>query len=91
MVLSFISLGQNLYAQEAEKEIVYVKGMVCAFCAQGIERRFKREEEIKDILVELEDHKVTLVYHPGKSLDRERISSLLRSAGYSLDSDRHEQ
>lgn len=78
-------------SNEASEQVIYVKGMVCAFCAQGIERRFKGEPEISNINVELSDHKVTLSFNPGMSMDEKRIEKLLKAAGYSVDRERMSQ
>lgn len=91
--LLFLSLSFSLIADhhggsKDEEKIVYVNGMVCAFCAQGIERNFKREKAISDIKVELEDHKVTLSFKPGKTLSENRIAEILEAAGYTVDDTR---
>jgi mercuric ion binding protein len=78
-----LSLG-NLYASGVEKT-VKVKGMVCAFCAQGIEKKFKAQNEVQDVDVNLEKHYVKLVFKPEQSLTDEKIATLLKDAGYSVE------
>jgi periplasmic mercuric ion binding protein len=73
---------------QSSEKVVFVKGMVCAFCAQGIERRFTKEPEIEAIKVELEQHRVTLNFKAGKMMDDERIASILKAAGYTVDDTR---
>lgn len=86
-LLSFNSFADH-HGGESTEKVVFVKGMVCAFCAQGIEKRFTKEPEIEAIKVELEQHRVTLNFRPGKMMDDERIASLLQAAGYSVDESR---
>lgn len=68
----------------AKTEVVGVKGMVCAFCAQGITKKFKEQPEIADVDVSLEKKIVKLTYKDGKALTHEKIASLLKDAGYEV-------
>jgi mercuric ion binding protein len=61
---------------------VGVKGMVCAFCAQGIEKKFRSQAELEDIKVSLENKFVKIKFKEGKSLSENRIAELLKDAGY---------
>lgn len=80
-----ILISQSALAAE---QTVFVKGMVCAFCAQGIEKSFMKEPEIEKVSVQLEDHKVTLTYKEGKKMESSRIAALLETSGYSVDETR---
>ena len=65
------------------KEIkVGVKGMVCAFCAQGIEKNFMKLPEISKVEVSLENKFVILKFKDGQSLSKEKIAEVLKEAGY---------
>lgn len=61
---------------------VGVKGMVCAFCAQGIEKKFKTQPEVSSIEVSLENNYVKLKFKEGKSLSKTTISEILKDSGY---------
>jgi mercuric ion binding protein len=61
---------------------VGVKGMVCAFCAQGIEKKFKAEPEVEKVQVSLENKYVLLNFKDGKRLTDEKIKQILKDAGY---------
>lgn len=65
-----------------ESQIVKVKGMVCAFCAQGIEKTFKAQKEVENIVVSLEEKFIKIDYKEGQKLSPEKISSLLKESGY---------
>lgn len=65
------------------KEIkVGVKGMVCAFCAQGIEKNFLKQPEVSKVEVSLENKYVKLQFKDGMSLAKEKIATILKEAGY---------
>ncbi len=61
---------------------VGVKGMVCAFCAQGIEKNFKAQSEVASVEVSLENKYVNLKFKEGKKLSNEKITEILKDAGY---------
>lgn len=69
-------------ATAANEMKVGVKGMVCAFCAQGIEKNFKGQKEVSKIEVSLENKFVKLTFKEGQTLSKEKISELLKEAGY---------
>ncbi len=64
---------------------VNVKGMVCAFCAQGIEKKFKAQPEVESIQVSLADKFVKLKFKDGQRLSNEKITAILKEAGYDTD------
>lgn len=69
-------------AQEKNTLTVGVKGMVCAFCATGIEKSFMAQPEVESIVVSLEKKFLKLTFKPGKSLSNEKIGGILKDAGY---------
>ena len=54
--------------------IVSVKGMVCDFCARGIEKTFRKDKTIQKINVDLSRGKVILAYSMDKEIVQEEIS-----------------
>lgn len=71
--------------KEISEQTVGVKGMVCAFCAQGIEKKFKAQKEVESVQVSLEKKFVKLKYKDGQKLSNERIAEILKDAGYEAD------
>lgn len=69
----------------AEMVTVHVKGMVCGFCAQGIEKKFKALSEVKSVHVDLGTKEVHLEVLPGKSLTDEKIQEFIMSSGYNVE------
>ena len=61
-----------------------VNGMVCGFCATGIEKTFRAQPEVKSIDVDLENKVVTIHTREGQTMDDSKIKKLLRGAGYSV-------
>jgi mercuric ion binding protein len=61
-----------------------VNGMVCGFCATGIEKTFRAQPEVKTVDVDLENKLVTIRTKHGQTLDDSKIKKLLGNAGYSV-------
>jgi mercuric ion binding protein len=67
----------------AETVEVEVNGLVCAFCAQGIEKALKRLPATQDVFVSLEHRLVAVALTPGQSLDEVALRAAITDAGYS--------
>lgn len=78
VVLTF-SIGA--FAKEVN---VKVSGMVCSMCAQGIEKKFKAEESVKSINVNLDKKIVKIETHEGKDIDDAVITKHITEAGYNV-------
>ncbi len=61
--------------------IVNVNGMVCDFCARGIEKTFVRDGAVKKVDVDLERGKVLIAYSKEKEIDFEEIKSKILANG----------
>ena len=61
-----------------------VNGMVCGFCATGIEKTFKAQPEVKTVDVDLENKLVTIQTKQGQTMNDAKIKKLLGNAGYSV-------
>jgi mercuric ion binding protein len=61
-----------------------VNGMVCGFCATGIEKTFRAQPEVKTVDVDLENKLVTIQTKAGQKMDDAKIKKLLGNAGYSV-------
>lgn len=71
----------NSYALTQKIEVL---GMVCAFCAQGIEKSFGSVEHVKDIFVSLENYFIAIESKDGKSIDEKLIKTIITDAGYDV-------
>ena len=59
--------------KDSQIAVVNVKGMVCDFCARGIEKTFKKEANVKKIDVDLSKGKVLIAYNNTQKITFEDI------------------
>lgn len=71
-------------AAYAETIKATVNGLVCSFCATGIEKTFKKQAAVEDVQVDLDAKLVTIHTKQGQELDDKTITSLITDAGYSV-------
>jgi len=74
------------FAPAAHAEtVVDVKGMVCDFCAQALNKVFLKEEAVDRLDVDLDEQSVTIHYKEGMGpLDDETINKGVYWAGYEV-------
>lgn len=63
---------------------VTVNGMVCAFCAQGIEKRIAKMGATKELLVDLKNKTIAVEAKDGQTLDGKAITAEIVDAGYEV-------
>jgi periplasmic mercuric ion binding protein len=68
----------------AENVQITVRGMVCSFCAQGIEKNLGKLEGVSNVKVSLEKKEVTLVTSSDKVSD-EQLRKVVNDAGYDVE------
>ena len=61
-----------------------VNGMVCAFCAQGIEARLKKMPETADLYINLKQKVVAVQAKPGQTLAVDKLKAEVVEAGYEV-------
>ena len=61
-----------------------VNGMVCAFCATGIEKTFRKQPEVATVKVDLPTKLVTITTKLGKTLSDEKIKEVVTYSGYKM-------
>lgn len=71
-------------AQAASSLKLQVNGMVCSFCAQGIEKRLKALPDTGAIFIDLRNKVVAVEPRDGQTLNSERVASEVREAGYDV-------
>ena len=84
LVVLLISASMSSFAFAKEVK-VSVKGMVCAFCAQGITKKFKAEPAVSKVDVSLEKKIVTIDLKDGQDISDEKINSILTDSGYNVE------
>ena len=61
-----------------------VNGMVCAFCATGIEKTFRKQPEVATVKADLPTKLVTITTKPGKTLSDAKIKEVVTYSGYGM-------
>ena len=84
---SLVPLDEKMYTSfisninEGQIAIIDVNGMVCDFCARGIEKTFYKDEMVKKIKVSLESGKVLIAYSNDKNVSFEEIANIFLMNG----------
>jgi copper chaperone CopZ len=76
-----IGLSSSVFA---ETITTTVNGMVCAFCATGIEKTFRKQPEVASVKVDLPKKLVTITTRPGKTLSDAKIKEVVTYSGYTM-------
>ena len=58
--------------------------MVCAFCAQGIEKKARALPETEDVYVNLKEKVVAIQVKEGQTLSADTVKVLVKDAGYDV-------
>ena len=69
---------------EAETIEMNVNGLVCAFCAQGIEKQLRKFPATADVLVSLEQKLVAVELKDGLDIPDTELRRALTNAGYTV-------
>jgi cation transport ATPase len=80
--LAALSVGAQTPAPSTIK--AEVNGMVCAFCAQGIEKKMKAMPQAKDVLVNLDKRLVAVEMKPGQTVSHDKIKAAIADSGYDV-------
>jgi copper chaperone CopZ len=75
----------------AETIHVGVDGLVCAFCAKGIENSFIKQPAVKAVKVDLDEKLVTITTKEGKTMDDATIKQVITDAGYTSTNIHHQK
>ena len=71
-------------AVSAETIRTTVNGMVCAFCATGIEKTFRKQSEVESVKVDLKEKLVTIQTKPRKTLTDAKVKEIVTYSGYTM-------
>ena len=61
-----------------------MNGLVCGFCAQGIEKTLRRNAATDDVFVSLENRLVAIATKPDTDIPDEVLRKALKDAGYDV-------
>jgi mercuric ion binding protein len=85
-VVLAILCGSLAFAASARTVKMQVNGMVCAFCAQGIEKRLRSMAPTQDVYVSLKDKVVAVALKDGQDIPDAALVSSMKEAGYDVTS-----
>lgn len=83
LLLTAVSLSIAVTAHANTIEMK-VNGLVCAFCAQGIEKTLRKNPATADVIVSLEDKLVAVETKDGLDIGDEELKKALTDAGYDI-------
>lgn len=83
IVLSLAALLTLSSAHAATIELT-VNGLVCGFCAQGIEKTLRRNSATDDVFVSLENRLVAITTKPDADIADDVLRKALKDAGYDV-------
>jgi cation transport ATPase len=89
--LILIAMAMMISAAPAFSETIHVgvDGLVCAFCAKGIEKSFKAQSETQKVDVNLEDKLVTIITKKDMTMKDATIDKLITDAGFKVTTIHH--
>ena len=82
LLFSILTLTSAIAAADTIEMKVY--GLVCAFCAQGIEKTLRKNPATEDVVVSLEHQLVAIATRPGQDIPDAELTSALTDAGYDV-------
>ena len=81
ITLAALAAGPALAAESVRAT---VNGMVCAFCAQGIEKRISGISATKAVFVDLKNKTVAVEPKEGARIDQDAVRAEIKDAGYDV-------
>ena len=83
LLLAVLAFGAPLTSEATTIEMT-VNGLVCAFCAQGIEKTLRKFPATADVLVSLEHRLVAVGLKEGLDIPDDALRTALTNAGYTV-------
>ncbi len=84
-LLAAVLLTSTSTFAAGQEVTVAVKGMVCGFCAQGIQKKFSAEPSVEKVDVSLGEKRVKLSLKDGQTLSDDVIMKTLSDSGYNVE------
>ncbi len=74
----------SMEVAQAETIEMKVNGLVCGFCAQGIEKTLRKNPATADVVVSLENRLVVVATKDGQDIADGELTKALKNAGYDV-------
>ena len=84
ILLTLVILAGLSGSALAETITTTVNGMVCAFCATGIEKTFRKQPEVATVKVDLAKKQVTITTKSGTTLSDAKVKQVVTYSGYTM-------
>lgn len=81
VLLLLMAAASTVSAKTVEMD---VNGLVCAFCAQGIEKTLKSFDATEEVFVSLENRVVAIALKDGTDLSDAELTKAITDAGYAV-------
>jgi copper chaperone CopZ len=82
---TFVALSMGVAVTSSAATIeMEVNGLVCAFCAQGIEKKLRAYPATADVIVSLEERLVAVSTKDGQDIADDELKRALTDAGYTV-------
>jgi copper chaperone len=79
------SMSATLAQSQSAKSVkVFIKGMVCSFCAQGLIGAFKRVEGVSTVQASLDEGSITLQFVGSTGITDDQIAKIVKDSGYEV-------
>ena len=82
--ITLIALTLAAGAAHADTIEMKVYGLVCGFCAQGIDKTLRRNPATADVFVSLENQLVAVATQPGQDISDAELKKALTDSGYDV-------
>ncbi len=83
-LLMIVVLSLTSLSAVADTIEMKVYGLVCGFCAQGIEKTLRKNPATEDVVVSLEDRLVAIATRKGQDIPGAELTQALTDAGYDV-------
>ncbi len=83
-IITIALLAASFSVQAAQSMKAEVNGMVCAFCAQGIEKKLRALPQTQDVYVNLKNRVVAVELREGQTIAPQAFKDLVKDAGYEV-------
>lgn len=83
-ILLVVLLALTSVVARATTIEMHVNGLVCAFCAQGIEKKLRKFPATADVVVSLEQRLVAVALKDGQDIPDSELRKALTNAGYTV-------
>ena len=72
----------SLFLYEPQIVQVKIKGMVCSFCAQGLQKGIGKLEEVEKVEINLKKGYAKITVKKGETLPMDEVKEIINDAGY---------